>query len=85
MKERVAPTPLSALASFIMLLFFLLVLWRPGNWALATAVWSGDNREVCSAEGAGACWPFAKAKLLQWIYGASSIPLTSGGGLPWFS
>jgi general L-amino acid transport system permease protein len=73
MKERVAPTPLSALASFIMLLFFLLVLWRLGNWALATAVWSGDNREVCSGEGAGACWPFAKAKLLQWIYGLYPI------------
>ena len=33
------------------------------------AVWSGDDREVCAVEGAGACWPFAAVKFAQWIYG----------------
>ena len=37
------------------------LVWIGGgvlDWALFSAVWSGENREVCAVEGAGACWPF---------------------------
>ncbi|MGQ0484202.1 MAG: amino acid ABC transporter permease [Hyphomicrobiales bacterium] len=43
--------------------------WGIFNWALFSAVWTGDSREACAVEGAGACWPFVRVKFLQWIYG----------------
>ncbi|MGH6855631.1 MAG: hypothetical protein ACREDN_09450, partial [Aestuariivirga sp.] len=49
--------------------FLLWIGWGILDWALFSAVWSGENREVCAAEGAGACWPFVKVKFSQWIYG----------------
>lgn len=49
--------------------FFLWIGWGILDWALFSAVWTGDNREACAVEGAGACWPFVKVKFLQWIYG----------------
>jgi general L-amino acid transport system permease protein len=39
------------------------------GWAVFNAVWSGENRDACVGEGAGACWPFVRAKFGQWIYG----------------
>ncbi len=39
------------------------------GWAVFRAVWTGDNRDACAIENAGACWPFVHAKFLQWIYG----------------
>jgi general L-amino acid transport system permease protein len=45
------------------------IAWGVLDWALFSAVWTGENREACAIEGAGACWPFVKVKFLQWIYG----------------
>lgn len=39
------------------------------SWAVIDAVWTGENRDACIGEGAGACWPFVRAKFGQWIYG----------------
>ena len=39
--------------------FLLWIGWGIFDWALLNAVWSGNDREVCAVEGAGACWPFA--------------------------
>ncbi len=39
------------------------------DWAFFSATWSGDGREDCLREGAGACWPFIDAKMGQFIYG----------------
>ncbi len=39
------------------------------DWALFSATWTGDNRDACIREGAGACWPFIDAKMGQIIYG----------------
>ncbi len=39
------------------------------QWAVFSAVWTSDNRDACAVPGAGACWPFVKAKFGQWIYG----------------
>ena len=50
-------------------LFIYWVLSNILGWALFRAIWTGENRDACSVEGAGACWPFVKAKFAQWIYG----------------
>ncbi len=47
----------------------LWITWGLLDWALFSAVWTGENREACAVEGAGACWPFVKVKFPQWIYG----------------
>jgi general L-amino acid transport system permease protein len=49
--------------------FIYTVLSSVLGWAVFRAVWTGDNREACAIENAGACWPFVKAKFAQWIYG----------------
>jgi general L-amino acid transport system permease protein len=49
--------------------FMYVVLSSVLSWAVFRAVWTGDNREACAIENAGACWPFVQAKILQWIYG----------------
>ena len=47
----------------------IVVLSAVLGWAIFRAVWTGENREVCAVENAGACWPFVQAKFPQWIYG----------------
>ena len=49
--------------------FLLWFGWGILDWAIFSAPWYGNNREVCAAEGAGACWPFVKTRFAQWIYG----------------
>ena len=49
--------------------FIYIVLSTVLGWAVFRAVWTGENRDACAIENAGACWPFVKAKFLQWIYG----------------
>ncbi|MFM9939655.1 MAG: amino acid ABC transporter permease [Hyphomicrobiaceae bacterium] len=39
------------------------------NWAVFSAVWTGEDGTVCRAESVGACWPFVKAKFSQFMYG----------------
>lgn len=55
--------------TIIAALFLYWVLSNVLGWALFRAVWSGENRDACAVENAGACWPFARAKFAQWIYG----------------
>ncbi len=63
------PTVGNAVVSIIAGAFLLWFGWGILDWAIFSAVWSGDNREVCAVEGAGACWPFVESRFLQWIYG----------------
>jgi general L-amino acid transport system permease protein len=39
------------------------------EWAVFSAVWTGEDGRACSAPGAGACWPFITAKFGQFMYG----------------
>ncbi len=51
--------------SILTVLAALFAYWDLSNvlgWAMFRAVWTGDNREACAGEGAGACWPFVQAK-----------------------
>jgi general L-amino acid transport system permease protein len=71
--DRVAPTPLSAVASFIIACVLAWTVWTIIDWAFVRAVWVAPDREACSVPGAGACWPFANARKLQWVYGLYPI------------
>jgi general L-amino acid transport system permease protein len=69
LREKFYPTPVSGIASLIIGAMALWVLWSMFDWAVLRAVFNAENREPCAAPGAGACWPFVKARFHQWIYG----------------
>jgi general L-amino acid transport system permease protein len=50
---------------------YLVAITVPGilDWAIFRAVWEGDSRTACLVPDAGACWPFVKANIGQFIYG----------------
>jgi general L-amino acid transport system permease protein len=39
------------------------------DWAVLSAVWSGEDGSACSGDNVGACWPFISAKFGQFMYG----------------
>jgi len=39
------------------------------SWAFFNATWVGEDGSACTRAGAGACWPFVKAKFSQFMYG----------------
>ncbi len=43
------------------------------DWAVVSAVWTGDDGNACSKEGVGACWPFITNKLGLFMYGRFPI------------
>src|SRR4026207_876326 len=58
-----------AIATIIVGAFLAWLIWDMFMWAVVNATWTGENREACVREGAGACWPLVVAKMPQWIYG----------------
>ncbi len=68
-KQKFFPTPLSSVAGVIIAALVAWVVWTLIDWAVIRAVWSAPDRELCNAEGAGACWPYAFARFHQFIYG----------------
>ncbi|MEO6608792.1 MAG: amino acid ABC transporter permease [Aestuariivirga sp.] len=69
MRRRFFPSILSSIFTILLGALLLLVVWTIFRWAIVDAVWTGENRDVCAAPGAGACWPFVQARFMQWIYG----------------
>jgi general L-amino acid transport system permease protein len=69
MRANLFPTPLSSLTTLLLLGLLVWILSALIPWALINAVWSAPDRELCSVEGVGACWPVVKARFHQWIYG----------------
>jgi general L-amino acid transport system permease protein len=59
----------NGIASVIVGVLLLWLAWHVFSWAILDATWTGENREACAWENAGACWPFVWAKMPQWIYG----------------
>ncbi len=51
----------------------VLIVWKLGgailNWAVLSAVWTGNDGAACQAANAGACWPFVTNKFSQFMYG----------------
>jgi general L-amino acid transport system permease protein len=66
-------TPLGSLATVVLGALSVYIIWTLFSWAVIDAVWTGADREACAIEGAGACWPFIKAKFGQWVYGLYPI------------
>src|SRR3954449_11119951 len=60
--------PWSALLTLVMVAIFVLVLPPLARWALADAVFWGQSRQACNAD--GACWAFVTARAGFFIYGA---------------
>jgi len=50
---------------------YLLYLYIPPliEWLFIDAVWTGESREGCEVEGAGACWAFIDSRFSQFMYG----------------
>lgn len=59
----------NSILTIVAALFAYWVLSNVLGWALFRATWTGEDRNACVVEGAGACWPFVTAKFAQWIYG----------------
>jgi len=43
--------------------------WSVLDWAVLSAVFSGNDGSACRVEGAGACWPFVAHKFQLFMYG----------------
>ncbi|WP_421723819.1 amino acid ABC transporter permease [Bauldia sp.] len=59
--------------TIIGILFLLWAIPPLLDWAIFSAVWTGDSREACIAPGTGACWAFVNAKFGQFMYGRYPI------------
>ena len=68
-RQNLFSSPLNVVLTLVVGALALSVIWRVVDWAIIRAAWTGENRDVCAAPGVGACWPFAWAKIGQWIYG----------------
>jgi general L-amino acid transport system permease protein len=69
LRHRVFNSVLGGLLAIAISALLLWVAWTIVDWAIFRGVWTAPDRELCNAEGAGACWPFIGARALQWIYG----------------
>jgi general L-amino acid transport system permease protein len=58
--------------SAITIIFLVLVAWVVAglfDWAIARAVWTGEDREACLGPEVGACWAYVREKFLSFMYG----------------
>src|SRR3954453_7341912 len=59
--------PWSALLTLLMVAIFVLILPPLARWALADAVFWGQGRQACNAD--GACWAFVTARAEFFVFG----------------
>jgi general L-amino acid transport system permease protein len=69
LRQNLFASPGNALVTVVFALFLGVIAWSVIDWALIRAVWTGEDREACAVENAGACWPFVWAKFPQWLFG----------------
>ena len=69
LRKNLFPTIGNSLITAVLALLLGLIVWQIIDWALIRAVWTGQDREACAIDGAGACWPFVWAKFPQWLFG----------------
>jgi general L-amino acid transport system permease protein len=69
LRSKLFPTLLSGVISVILGVVLFYVAWTVIDWAFFRGVYTGEDRAVCNAETAGACWPYVRSRGLQWIYG----------------
>ena len=69
LRHNLFSSPLNAVLTVIGLWLTTKVAWTLFDWAILRAVWTGVDGAACNVEGAGACWPFIKAKFGLFMYG----------------
>lgn len=82
MRRNLFATPMDTALTLLGLLLVAFILPPFLNWAFFGAVWTGTDRTFCAtvAQGgiqpdgwSGACWPFVKAKFVQFMFGRYPI------------
>ncbi len=68
-RERVFNSALGSVLAIAIAALLAWTFWTLFDWAILRGVWTAPDRELCNVEGAGACWPFIKARSAQWVYG----------------
>ncbi|MEO1281400.1 MAG: amino acid ABC transporter permease [Pseudomonadota bacterium] len=68
-KENLFSSVTDTLLTLVGLYLMYLVVSGFLNWALFSAVFSGQSGKDCNFEGAGACWPFVTNKFKVFMYG----------------
>jgi general L-amino acid transport system permease protein len=69
LRQNLFPSLASTLVTVGIGLLLGMIAWTIIDWALIRGVFTGQDREACAIEGAGACWPFVWAKFPQWLFG----------------
>ena len=69
LRKNLFPSFGNSVLTIVLGALLALIAWKIIDWALIRAVWTGQDREACAIEGAGACWPFVWAKYPQWLFG----------------
>ncbi len=72
-RARLFDGALNSLLTVVSVLIIAILVWPTVRFLFIDAVWNGSSRVDCLPETAGravgACWPFIKAKLAQFMYG----------------
>ena len=69
LRENLFSSWASILLTLLSIAFIVVAVPPILDWAIFSAVWSGDAREACLGEGKGACWPYIADRSGQMIYG----------------
>lgn len=63
----------SSWSNSLLTILGLWIAWRVLSgvldWAVFSAIWSGEDGSACRVADAGACWPFVAAKFGQFMFG----------------
>ena len=59
----------NSILTLVSLYFIVRLIAGALDWAIFSAVFTGEDGAVCRGEGKGACWPFVSAKFAQFMYG----------------
>ena len=74
LRKNLFATPSNSVLSILGILFVIWALPPLLRWAIFDAQWTGATRDVCVANGAGACWAFVRANFGQFIFGRYTDP-----------
>jgi general L-amino acid transport system permease protein len=69
LRHNLFSTPTSSILTLIGLWLTWKIVVGFIDWAFVRAIWTGADGSACNVEGAGACWPFIKAKMGLFMYG----------------
>jgi len=68
LRRNLFSSPFNAALTLLALYFLISLLLPILRWAVLDATWSGTDRAACQVN-QGACWPFIRVHLEQFLYG----------------